>query len=188
MTRTDPHEMDVRLDEAERRIDEFASLAKEARVDTRIRVERRVKALGALTAKVHSNLSVSTWAEPGVRDEHLLDHLFEEIETQIEITWTLFELDAVDDRAAFEAAVERQIDAYRAYVRGLEVEAGDGGGGEPEAIVEAVRARTAAAAAQLQRFRDLSNEVSDSLRAGVLAALDDLDRAAMRASASTPGS
>ena len=46
---------------------------------------------------------------------------------------------------------------------------------------ESIRVATATAAGRLQRYRDLTNEVADSLREGVLAALDDLDRTAARA-------
>jgi len=46
---------------------------------------------------------------------------------------------------------------------------------------ESIRVAAATAAGRLQRYRDLTNEAADSLRAGVLAALDDLDRTAARA-------
>jgi hypothetical protein len=101
------------------------------------------------------------------------------------------ELDSADDRASFEAAVRRQIDAYRAYAELLEGRARHGSEGvlgQWDGDGDSIRHRTAATAQRLERYRELSNEVSHSLKASVLAALDDLDRAAARARSTRGGS
>lgn len=181
-TTTDPEETDVRLDEAERRIDEIGELAKGARIDTRLRVERRVAALEALTREVRSKLSGSTGVGIRAGREDTLNNLLEEIEAQIEIAGTQLELDAVEDGGAFATVAERQIAAYRAYAQVLERGAAQRRLGA-DAMLASIRSAAAAATLHLQRLRELSNEVSASLRAGVLAALDELDRAAIRTSA-----
>lgn len=168
--------MEARLAEVGRRIDEICSRAKEVRDDTRLRVENRVNALRAREAQARSKAAV---AEAEAWDESTeLDRELDEIDIEVSIAEAQLDLDSVDDRASFEAVVERLIHAFRAYVELLEAGAMEGPRGarrQTEAVVESIRDGTTTAAVRLQRFRELSSEVSNSLRAGVLTALDDLD-------------
>jgi hypothetical protein len=115
-----------------------------------------------------------------------LDRELVEMDIEIAIAEAQLALDSAD-RATFEAAVGRQIEAYRAYADLLESRASS----ETESTLiqespaaESIRVATAAAVERLRRYRDLTNEVSDSLRTGVLTALDHLDRTAARANRS----
>lgn len=128
-------------------------------------------------------------AEAATWDDYsaVLDQDIEEIEIGISIAEAQLALDSADDGAAFEAAVGRQIGAHEAYAELLDAGIRGEDPRDREAIIDSIRARAATALECLQRYRDLSNEVSDSLRAGVLAALDDLDRAATQAGPITDG-
>jgi hypothetical protein len=92
----------------------------------------------------------------------------------------------VDDGGAFETVAERQIAAFRAYAQVLEHGTAQRDHSGADAMVAQIRAAAAVATQHLQRLRELSN-VSGSLRAGVLAALDELDRAAMLTSGTDGG-
>lgn len=101
------------------------------------------------------------------------------MDVEIMIAEAQLDIDSAKDRATFESAVRRHIEAYRAYADLLDGRATPekrGSLGRPDSPAESIRATTALALERLQRYRDLTNEVSDSLRAGVLAALDDLNR------------
>jgi hypothetical protein len=179
---TDEQAVEARIADVGRRIDEIAWRAHGVRDDTRVRVEQRVNDLRARETEMRSSARAAS--ESGVlRDASVeLDREIDEIDIEIVIADTQLDLDSADDPAAFEAAAGRQIDAYRAYVELLQSPMRRGNVsvlGQP-AFVEAVRDRTAAAAAALHRYRELSHGVAGSLRAGVLSALDDLERAAAR--------
>jgi hypothetical protein len=189
MARTEHLSMEARLAAAGRRIDQVASRARDVRDDTRVRVEARVQALRARQAAASSKARVAVEAEAW--DEHAvaLDRELGEIDAEIAIAVAQLELDAAEDRAAFEAAVQRQIDAYRRYAQRLQGGAGAAGQGQPGrsgVAAASIRERGAAAAERLRRLRAASGEASNSLRAGVLAALDDLDRAAKQARPTRP--
>ena len=192
-TTSDEQAMEARLADASTRIDEIESRAHEARDDTRIRVERRIDVLRAQEGWVRSMMRpvAESDVEPLDRTSAQLNGELDKMDIELAIAEAQLDLDAASDGAAFEAAVGRQIEAFRAYVALLE----RGGAGavaesppvRPAAAAESVRAATATALERLRRYRELSSEVSDSLRAGVLAALDDLDRAAAKARSTRDG-
>jgi hypothetical protein len=102
----------------------------------------------------------------------------EAIEVELEIAEAQLDLDSAPGREPFDAAVVRQIDAYRAFARLLRARpARRGDASERQDRLTRTLARGVETAdARLHRYRVLSTEVSDSLKASVLAALDDLDR------------
>jgi chromosome segregation ATPase len=179
-TTTEQQTTEARLADASTRIDEIASRAQQARDDTRVRVEQRVNALRTRQTEVRSRASAAVDAEAEAEETSAdLERDLIEMDVEITIAEAQLDIDSAKDRATFESAVRRHIEAYRAFADLL-----DGRGtpqkraspGRPDAPAESIRATTALALERLQRYRDLTNEVSDSLRAGVLAALDDLDR------------
>jgi hypothetical protein len=185
MARTEQRAMQARLAEAGRRIDQVASRAESARDDTRVRVELRVDALREAEAEARKKArAAEDKAEARAEDLVELAGDLDAIDIDIAIAVAQLDLDSAESRAAFEAAVEQEIAAYQAYVEHLQAKAGrlrQGGRRRAGAVVSTFRDRTAAAAERLQRFRNTPGEASDALRAGVLAALDDLDHAAVEA-------
>jgi hypothetical protein len=111
--------------------------------------------------------SSRAWAGGGLD----LDREIRVLEIEIDIAEAQLDLDAARDPEAFDAAVARQIDAYRALAASYRT------AGETDALVESLRIGVRTAAARLERYRALSTQVSESLKPGVLVALDDLDRA-----------
>jgi hypothetical protein len=175
--------MEARLAEAGRRIDQVAERAQGAHDDARMRVGRRVDALRAKEAMVRAKAREAAEAEAQAWDEDLvdLDRELDELDVELAIAEAQLEVDLAADQAAFEAAVQRQLDAYHAYVEGLQARAAQAGQtarGKLEAAVTSVRERRAAAAARLRSYRDASAQGAETLKAGVYQALDDLDRAA----------
>ena len=185
-TTTDQQAMEARLADASTRIDEIASRAQEARDDTRVRVQQRVNALRTRQTEVRAKARAAVEAEIEAWDDTFadLDRELGEMDIEIAIAESQLALDSADDRATFEAAVGQQIEAYRAYAELLGERAAsetEGTRVRGDAAAESIRVATATAVGRLQRYHDLTNEVAGSLRAGVLAALDDLDRTAARA-------
>jgi hypothetical protein len=182
---TDQNATEARLADASSRIDEIASRARGAREDTRIRVEQRVDALRTRQAWARSRPHTAVKAEARPDDTSAyLDRELAEMDIEIAIAEAQLALDLAEDHAAFEPAVTREINAYRAYADLLDERTVSDPQSTPmrgSAAAEAIRVATAAAVERLRRYRDLTNEVSDSLRAGILTALDDLERSAARA-------
>lgn len=182
---TDQQTTETRLADASTRIDEIASRAQGAREDTRIRVEQRVNALRTRQAVARSKARTAAEAEAGSDDTSAdLDLELAEMDIESAIAEAQLAIDSAEERASFEEAVRREIEAYRAYADFLDQRIVSDTQSTPmrdSVAVESIRVATATADERLQRYRDLTNEVSDSLRAGVLTALDDLDRSAARA-------
>lgn len=113
---------------------------------------------------------------PAVGGDVDLQRELQLMDAEIEIANAQLDLDSAADRDAFDAAVARQIEAYRglAAVQSVSVHAVRARG-----LVESLRTGVNTANARLQRYRNLSAQISDSLRAGVLVALDDLNHAEM---------
>jgi hypothetical protein len=140
-------------------------------------VERRVTALRDLEAEARIRARSAATAHGA--DVATLASELDEIDLEVAIAEAQLDLDTADDGASFVDAVRRQIDASRAYAESVDdrISPRTGGSSARSADGGSVREHAAIALERLQRYRALSSEVSDSLRAGVLAALDDLDRA-----------
>jgi hypothetical protein len=140
-------------------------------------VERRVTTLRGLAADLRSRARLAATADEA--DVAALASELDEIGFELSIAEAQLDLDAAHEGEAFVDAVRRQIDASRAYAEVLDDQAPPGTEGSRARSTDggAIRDYAATALERLQRYRALSTEVSDSLRAGVLAALDDLDRA-----------
>jgi hypothetical protein len=169
-TTADDGQTSARLAEADARIQAIASRVLQARVDTRVRVERRVKAL------LDRQRSLRTTSQLAVEGHAFLtgspidvQREIQSMDVEIALAEAQLDMDSARDRETFDAAVVRQIEAYRGLAA-LQQASGKAG-----TLVESLRSGIKTASARLQRYRALSTQVSDSLRAGVLVALDDLD-------------
>jgi hypothetical protein len=175
--------MEARLAEAGRRIDQVAERAHGAQDEARVRVGRRVDALRAKEATARAKAREAAETDAKAWDEAVveLDRELDELDIELAIAEAQLEVDLAADQTAFEAAAQHQLDAYHAYVEGLQAraaQAGQAARGKLEAAADSVQARRTAAVEWLQRYRDASAREAEALEAGVYQALDDLDRAA----------
>ena len=174
---TDPGSKDPRLASVHRRLDAIALDLQEHREDTRTRVLRWLTALDTWMTR----LSAERHGVDMLTEEHRVafDLEMDRIDAGLTIAETQCQLDTAVDRAAFEAAVQRLIAGYDDYAAALEERAAwlrAADRGSRDAQVASIRTRTAATVERFRRYGELSSTISDSLRAGVLAALDDVDR------------
>ena len=173
---------EARLSAAGRRIDELADRAKGAGAGAKATVGRRVHDLRAREAAARTKLREMAGSEVQAWDESFaeLDWELDQIDTEITIAAAQLDLDAAEDRAAFEAAVGREIEAYTAYMEKLQVRAAQAKQSmraKLEAVVKRVRERNATVAERLRTYREATAQASETLKAGIYQALDDLDRA-----------
>lgn len=182
MGTTREQSMEIRLQQAGRRIDEIADRAMSAQQGAKVRLGRRVDALRAKEAAARTRVREVAEAEAEAWDESLveLDHELDELDIELAIAEAQLEADLAEDAAAFEAAVQRQIDAYNSYAEHLQALAATAkqtAHNTLEGLVRSMRERRAAATERLKQYRAASSEASEALKAGLYDALDDLDRA-----------
>jgi hypothetical protein len=166
--------VDARLSDADRRLDEIASRLNDVRQDTRVRVQPRFRFVQDERDAVRVALARGGRTRPD-QSADPLDAAIDDIDIQIEIVSAQFELDDADSRTTFERSVARLLRAYRAHAELLEAATWATRPGETDQHAVAIRVGLERTEEQLRRYQDLSREVTGSLRAGVLAALDDLD-------------
>ena len=173
----------TRLGRAGRRVDLLVARVRGAADRFNGRVARRVDALRAHEARVHTRLremreaDEAAWAEHGAELGRELD----ELEAQMAIAEMRLEAERATDDAAFRAAVNAELDAWSAYADAVQARAASVEGPLNERLdapVRSLRERLADARRSIHAPPAVSPQGVPTDHEAVRRAVWDLDRAA----------
>jgi pimeloyl-ACP methyl ester carboxylesterase len=179
--------MEERLGQVGRKIDQAKGKADAATQEAKARVGQRIDALQARKAQLQTQLREARDAEEQAWEAAYIELSLELDEADAELAIIDAEIEAEDaaDQAAYAAAVQRNIDAWNAYMDALQARAGAAKEGVRNKFGEAVSSvqqKKAAADQRLKELRQSSGEAWVTLR---LADVDE-EKAAFMADSQVP--
>ena len=178
--------MEERLGQVGRKIDQAKTRADSASQEAKARVGQRIDALQARKAQLQTRIREARAADELAWEAAYVELNLELDEADAEMAIIDAELEAeyAADQAAYAAAVQRNIDAWNAYMDALQARAGAAKEGVRNKFGEAVSSvqqKKAAAEQRLKELRQSSGEAWTTLRLGMNDAMGDLDRAGREA-------
>ena len=176
--------MEERLGQVGRKIDQAKTRADSASQEAKARVGQRIDALRARKAQLQTRLREARAADELAWEAAYVELSLELDEADAEMAIIDAELEAeyAADQAAYAAAVQRNIDAWNAYMDALQARAGAANEGVRNKFGEAVSSVQQKKAEQrLKELRQSSGEAWTTLRLGMNDAMGDLDRAGREA-------
>jgi hypothetical protein len=183
---TSTKSMEERLAQVGRKLDQAKAKADSAKEKAKARVGQRIDDLQARKAQLQAEIREAqdaddrAWAESYAEFELELD----EADAELAIIDAELEAEYAADQAAYEAAVQRNLDAWNAYTDALQARANAAKEDVRNKFGEAVssvKQKRAAADQRLKELHQSSGEAWTTLRLGMDDAIGDLDRAAREA-------
>lgn len=174
--------MEARLDRIGRETDRIAQRAAASRDDVREKVQRRLDRLRERQSRAQELLRRQEQADQAAWDAYAaaLAWDLDELDVELSIADAAIDAGLATDASGFDAAVQRELDAWNDRIGLLQAKATRGADSreQAETLIRPVQQRWAAAASQLHQFRASRPDTTNEARDGVEQAMAELSDAA----------